>query len=41
MNQNNPDGKPTEIIKKFNFTSKDGHDSYEIVIAELLGAVYR
>lgn len=41
MNQNNSDGKLTEIIKKFNFVSKDGLDSNEILIIELLGGVYR
>ena len=41
MNQNNSDGKLTEIIKKFNFVSKDGLDSNEVLIIELLGGVYR
>lgn len=41
MNQNNHDGKLTEIIKKFNFVSKNGEDSTDVFIIELLGGVYR
>lgn len=41
MNQNNTDSAKSEIIKKFNFVSKDGADSNEILIIELLGGVYR
>lgn len=39
--QNSADNKSTEIVKKFNFTSKDTKESYEIDIIELLGGVYR
>lgn len=41
MNQNDQDGKLSEVIKKFNFISKDGLDANEIFIIELLGGVYR
>lgn len=40
MNQNNHDSKTTEIIKKFNFMSKDGADSCEVIILEILGGAY-
>lgn len=43
MNQNNQESKvgETESVKKFNFISKDGLDSQEVLIIEILGGVYR
>lgn len=40
MNQNSHESKTTEIIKKFNFMSKDGSENYEVNIIEILGGVY-
>jgi hypothetical protein len=38
---NNSEGKTTELIKKFNFVSKDRSEEYSISIVEILGGVYR
>lgn len=39
MNSENSLGK--EMMKKFNFVSKDRQESYEIIIAELLVGKHR